>query len=137
MTAESLHMKRQGPDRIDVLLCPWPLITERIVGDCVSKHSAQGWQQPRHRWEIAPYASVVARIGERERWLHSWCKYDGVKPGDSFTERPPTNGARQVSGGSASLMRAVFPSCRLSASVAPTVRARLLLSVVSGPRMHS
>jgi hypothetical protein len=67
MTTESLQMKRQGSDRTDVLLYPWPFITEPtgIVGDSVSKHRTQGWQQPRHRWEIAPYESVVARIGER------------------------------------------------------------------------
>ena len=96
MTAESKHIKIQGPHRTDLLLCPWPMVTERIVGDSVSKHQAQGWRQPLNRWEIAPYASAVSRIGERERWLRNLCKSDCDTTVDSFAVRPPSNSTRHV-----------------------------------------
>ena len=96
MQEESNHIKLNGPQRIHLLLCPWPYITKRIAADCISKHAAQGWQQPSRRWEIAPYASTVARIGEHERWLHNLCKRDFEPLIDSFAIRPPTNSVRHV-----------------------------------------
>ena len=96
MLVESQHIKINGPRRVDLLLCPWPLITARIIKDHVDTYQAQGWQQPNHRWEIAPYASAVARIGERERWLHNFCKKDCDETVDSFAVRPPSNSTRQV-----------------------------------------
>ena len=96
MQEESNHIKLNGPQRIHLLLCPWPYITKRIAADCISKHAAQGWQQPSRRWEIAPYASTVARIGEHERWLHNLCKRDFEPLIDSFAIRPPNNSVRHV-----------------------------------------
>ena len=59
-------------------------VTGRIVDDSVSKHHEKGWPQPQSRWEIAPYASVVSRIGERERWLGNMSKKDCDTSVDSF-----------------------------------------------------
>ena len=96
MTAESANIKATGPNMTPSLLCPWPLTTKRIVDADVEKHRVQGWPQPQHRWEIAPYASAVARIGERERWLSKLCKSDCDTTVDSFAVRPPSNSKRHV-----------------------------------------
>ena len=96
MAAESQSIKLQGPSRTHLLLCPWPLITERIVGDCVAKHTSSGGQTPQHRWEVAPFASLVARIGERDRWIAALRKTDYDLTVDSFAMRPPSNSARHV-----------------------------------------
>jgi hypothetical protein len=76
----------------------WPKITQRIAGDCIQKYADKGGQRPRKRWEIAPYASTVARIGEQERWLQALpvTKRDFDEAVDSFAVRPPSNSTRHV-----------------------------------------
>ena len=74
MQAESANIKLTGPQRTHLLLCPWPLITNRIAADSISKHAAQGWQQPAQRWEIAPYASTVSRIGAASVSVKGGCR---------------------------------------------------------------
>ena len=96
MTAISPSIKSRGPNMTHSLLCPWPLVTKRIVDADVSKHREQGWPQPQNRWEIAPYASAVARIGERERWLNKLRQTNCDTTVDSFAVRPPSNGTRHV-----------------------------------------
>ena len=90
MTAESAHFNRP------LLLAPWPLVTQRITEGCVAAYERQGGHKPVHRWEIAPYASAVARIGERERWLNALRRTDYDPSVDSFAVRPPSNSARHV-----------------------------------------
>ena len=95
-TAEAAHFKTHGPNSFHLLLAPWPLITQRIAAKCITAYAQQNGRRPEHRWEIAPYASAVARIGERERWLHALRRKDFEASVDSFAVRPPSNSTRHV-----------------------------------------
>ena len=96
MTAESQYITQHGNNATPLLLAPWPLLTKRITDQSVATHTQRGGSRPLHRWEIAPYASAVARIGERERWLDAIRKKDFDPDIDSFAMRPPSNGTRHV-----------------------------------------
>ena len=78
-----------------LLLAPWDVITDRIVLKTVQKCDEAGWQRPDLRREVAPYASAVARVGERERWITRMQK--GIDwMCDSFALRPPHGARRQT-----------------------------------------
>ena len=73
-----------------LLLAPWFFITQRIVqvAAAVARCDAEGWQRPTQRSEVAPYASVVAHLAERERWIGRMRqRLDWAC--DSFALRPP------------------------------------------------
>ena len=79
----------------DALLAPWPLVTSRITAPTVGYCNGLGWQQPDRWWEISPYASVIARVSERERWIKDmnagldWTCH-------SFALRPPSFGKQHT-----------------------------------------
>ena len=51
---------------------------------------AEGWPAPTKRCEVPPFASVVARLGERERWIAKLRqRLDWTC--DSFALRPPSS----------------------------------------------
>ena len=78
-----------------MLLAPWTTVTARIVDKTVGVCDNAGWQHPQRWWENSPYASVVARVGERERWTRhmnqgiDWACH-------SFTVRPPSRGKQHT-----------------------------------------
>jgi len=76
------------------LLLPWTSVTNNITATLVRKHADQQWLlPPEERWEVSPYASAVARIGESDRWISDMRK-DAVATCCSFMDRPPSNGKR-------------------------------------------
>jgi hypothetical protein len=85
----------RGVVKHNILLAPWPLITKRITESAVKKSNSAGWQPPHRWWEISPHASVVARLGERERWIDhmneglDWMSH-------SFALRPPSFGKQHT-----------------------------------------
>ena len=92
--AEASHFRLREHS---LLLAPWPFVTQRIVGGTLKTCDEAGtaWKPPSKRREVGPYASVVARLGERERWitkmqqgLHWMC--------DSFALRPPAGTSSQT-----------------------------------------
>ena len=79
----------------NLLLAPWAKLLFNIAGGAEDRCNDAGWQMPKTRCEVAPYASVVARVGERERWLTR------MRQGmdwmcDSFALRPPPGARRQT-----------------------------------------
>ena len=92
--AEAKHF-RVGQHSL--LLAPWPFVTQRIAGSTLHACNAAGpaWQPPTKRREVGPYASVVARLGERARWIAK------MQQGlhwmfDSFALRPPAGTTKQT-----------------------------------------
>ena len=86
--AEAEHF-RPTASGTSLLLAPWTFITTRIAGPAESQCAAAGWQRPIKRSEVAPYASVVGRLSERERWIHTMQRgldWSCV----SFVLRPPS-----------------------------------------------
>ena len=78
-----------------LLLAPWPLITERIAHKATAQCADQGWASPVKRYEAPPYASVVGRTGERERWIDRSLK--GLDFAyHCFARRPPTGAKEQT-----------------------------------------
>ena len=78
-----------------LLLAPWAFINFKVVGGPEDTYRKADWPFPEMRCEVAPYASVVARVGERERWLTR------MRQGmdwmcDSFALRPPPGPRRQT-----------------------------------------
>ena len=79
------------------LLAPWTVITEDITSKSVSQFSGDDNRlaPPEKWWENSPYASVVARLGERGRWI------DQMKKGidwacHSFDIRPPSSATQHM-----------------------------------------
>jgi hypothetical protein len=75
--------------KANLLLAPWTTVTSRISKKTVDVCNRASWQRPERWWENSPYASVVARVGERERWMNhmnqgiDWACH-------SFAVRPPS-----------------------------------------------
>ena len=69
----------------NLLLAPWPVITKRVSASAGPRGGS-----PLKWWEISPYASVAARVGERERWIDLMNK-DIDWACHSFAMRPPTH----------------------------------------------
>ena len=73
-----------------LLLAPWTFVTDRIAACAVASCNDAGWPAPTQRCEVPPYASIVARLGERERWIAKMMqRIDWAC--DSFALRPPSN----------------------------------------------
>ena len=73
-----------------LLLAPWTFVTDRIAARAVAACDAEGWPAPTKRCEVPPFASVVARLGERERWIAKLRqRLDWTC--DSFALRPPSS----------------------------------------------
>jgi hypothetical protein len=73
-----------------LLLAPWPFVTQRIAGKTVTVCDDEAWQRPTQRREVAPYASLVGRVSERERWIDRMQqRIDWAC--DSFVLRPPSS----------------------------------------------
>ena len=89
--------------RHSLLLAPWTCITERVVMAPLSRvrddpgngGPGLGWQEPVVRREVAPFASVVARLGERSRWIEQM-RHGLDWMSDSFALRPPPGTRRQT-----------------------------------------
>ena len=95
MAREAEVFNKHGQRKHSLLLAPWDVITARIVMDKVFRCDAEGWSQPDLRREVAPYAHVVARVGERERWISRMQR--GIDwMCDSFALRPPHGARRQT-----------------------------------------
>ena len=78
-----------------LLLAPWPFITDRVAGRAVSRCSAEGLLPPERRYEVPPYTSVVARFGERQRWVARSLK--GLDFAcHAFAWRPPPGAKQQT-----------------------------------------
>jgi hypothetical protein len=113
--------------KISMLLAPWTTVTSRIVDKTVGVCDQSGWQHPHQWWENSPYASVVARVGERERWTRhmnqgiDWACH-------SFTVRPPSRGKQHTA--------AMHWSTRLSSTDAGSIPKLAPLSCL-GPHGSS
>ena len=78
-----------------LLLAPWPLITNRIAGKAVEKCTTEGWNRPDKRCEAPPYASLVGRVSERERWIGK--SLSGLDYAcHNFAQRPPSSAKGQL-----------------------------------------
>ena len=85
--AEAPHFNKQR-EKHSLLLAPWAAITERITTPVLRLGETAGWEQPQNYHEIAPYASVIARVGEVQRWTARMQKnIDWMC--DAFAIRPP------------------------------------------------
>ena len=80
-----------------LLLAPWHFVTGRVVNDSLKtcREAGAAWGPPKKRREVAPYASVVARVGERARWIAKM-KHGLHWMFDSFALRPPAGARRQT-----------------------------------------
>lgn len=78
-----------------LLLAPWPFVTDRITAQPVSQCDDAGWQHPLRRSEVAPYASLVGRVSERERWIGKLQQRLDWSC-DSFVLRPPPSAKSQT-----------------------------------------
>jgi hypothetical protein len=78
-----------------LLLAPWASLTFKVAGGAQDTCEEAEWLAPKKRREVAPYASVVARVGERERWIARMQR--GIDwMCDSFALRPPPGARRQT-----------------------------------------
>ena len=90
--AEGRHFNQR---KHSLLLAPWALITSRTVGDAFDECSSLRWPRPKVRHEGPPCASVVARVGERSRWIARM--QQGIDwMCDSFALRPPPGAKRHT-----------------------------------------
>ena len=95
MAKEAELFNRPGQRKHSLLLAPWDVITDRIVLDAVTLCDDEDWQRPTLRREVTPYASAVARVGERGRWIKRMQRgMDWMC--DSFALRPPPGARRQT-----------------------------------------
>ena len=79
----------------NMLLAPWPFITDRITCKAIAQCEDRGWVSPVKRYEVPPYASVVGRIGERDRWIDRSLK--GLDFAyHCFARRPPSGAKEQT-----------------------------------------
>ena len=95
MAKEAEYFNKPGQHKHSLLLAPWSVITDRIVTDAVQLCASEGWSEPELHREVAPYASLVARVGERKRWI-TRMQEDIDWMCDSFACRPPHGARRQT-----------------------------------------
>ena len=69
--------------------------TFKVAGGAQDTCEEAEWLVQKKRREVAPFASVVARVGERERWIARMQR--GIDwMCDSFALRPPPGARRQT-----------------------------------------
>lgn len=90
--AETMGFKR---GQHSLLLAPWAAVTDRMVLPTLKEFERAGGDYPLRRWDVAPYASAVARIGVQQRWISKLNQ--GIQWAcQSFSMRPPTSAKRQT-----------------------------------------
>ena len=90
--AEAMVFKQR---QHSLLLAPWALLTFKVAGGAEDIYMDANWPSPRKRCEVAPWAAVVARVGERERWIARMQR--GIEwMCDSFALRPPPGTKQQT-----------------------------------------
>ncbi len=83
-------MLSSGRSQLADSLAHWTFVTDRIAARAVASCNDAGWPAPTQRCEVPPYASIVARLGERERWIVKMMqRIDWAR--DTFALRPPSN----------------------------------------------
>jgi len=95
MAMEAQYFNKPGQRKHSLLLAPWDVITDRITSDDLELCAEKRWPEPKLHREVAPFASLVARVGERKRWI-ARMQRDIDWMCDSFALRPPHGARRQT-----------------------------------------